>query len=407
MPTTLPLRLEQNRGLETNAARFRESVTTEPLAAPESTQWDDFSRNVYCVLGIPIDVVDMPSLVRAVEKAAVARLPFMISTVNLNYLVTSQSDFAFRETLLQSELCPADGMPLVWIARLMGIPIEGRVAGSDMLEALTARAPFALRLKLFLFGGAKGIAEAAAKALNNAPGGLCCVGAIDPGFGSIADMSQDRIIDEINASGAEFLVVALGAKKGQLWLQRNHDRLCVPIRAHLGATINFIAGRVRRAPPVVRRLGLEWLWRIKEEPYLWRRYWHDGRYFLELLFTRVLPLALWERWRRLRADAGQDLMIEGQHNPDGTTLSLSGAATARNVEKAAAIFRHLVSTNQKIRINLSNTCIIDARFLGLLLMLRKQAKKRSAEVEFTDVPSRLQRMFRCNGVGFLLSAGSD
>src|SRR5262249_60148195 len=86
----------------------------------------------------------------------------------------------------------------------------------------------------------------------------------------------DDVMDGVNASGGVFLLVALGSRKGQIWLLRNHDRLQIPVRAHLGATLHFAAGTIRRAPAIVAKLGLEWLWRIKEEPHLWRRYWRDG-----------------------------------------------------------------------------------------------------------------------------------
>ena len=112
-------------------------------------------------------------------------------------------------------------------------------------------------------------------------------------------MSTPAIIDAINASDADFLAVALGAKKGQAWLQQNHARLRIPVRVHLGATINFQAGTLKRAPTLIQRLGLEWLWRIKEEPQLWRRYWNDGLALLGLLITRVFPLLLVTFWSRL------------------------------------------------------------------------------------------------------------
>ena len=105
---------------------------------------------------------------------------------------------------------------------------------------------------------------------------LNCVGTMDPGFCEVSEMSQDHVMDTVNSSGADFLVLSLGAKKGQLWLQRNHHRITIPIRAHLGAAVNFQAGLIRRAPPIVRAWGFEWLWRIKEEHYLWKRYRDDG-----------------------------------------------------------------------------------------------------------------------------------
>ena len=383
---------------------------TEPRAArvfadarsPASPR-DDFSREVYCVLGIPIDALDMAMLLRAVDDAVGNNTPLLISTANLNFLITSQLDPEFRETLLLSELCPADGIAIVWIARLLGLPIGSRVAGSDMLEILAHEQRSARPLTVFLFGGADGAAEAAAKNLNRGPGGLRCVGTLNPGFGTVEDMSQDHIIDKINASGAGFLIAALGAKKGQSWLARNHDRLQIPIRAHLGASINFAAGTVRRAPAGVRKLGLEWLWRIKEEPYLWRRYWNDGATVLGLLLTCVLPLLVRARWQRLRGGGHQDLVIECERDHKSVTLALCGAATTRNVDKATAAFRAAAAAKMTIRINLSGVSVIDARFLGLLLMLRKRARKHGNDMKFIDVPARLQRIFRLNRVGFLLA----
>src|SRR4029077_6158770 len=170
----------------------------------------------------------------------------------------------------------------VWIARLLGLPIRERIAGADVLDNLRDTAS-SRRLKVFLFGAAGGSGEAARQMLNAKNGGLTCVGALNPGYGTVDDMSGDRTIAAVNASNADFLVVALGAKKGQAWLLRNHDRLRIPIRAHLGAAINFQADRLRRAPKLMQKWGLESLWRLKTEPQLWRRYWFDGIALLQLL----------------------------------------------------------------------------------------------------------------------------
>ena len=216
---------------------------------------DDLSRKAYCILGMPIDAIEMPAVVREIRSAAEHGVRFLLSTPNLNFLVNCQQDPEFRESVLLSDLCPADGMPIVWIARLMGLPIKERIAGSDIFVALQAKQPSDRALQIFLFGGAEGVAEAAARSLNAEPLGMVCVGALDPGIGTVEEISQNEYIDAINLSGADFLAVSLGAKKGQLWLLRNHQRLRVPVRVHLGATINFQAGTVRRAPPRLRRWG--------------------------------------------------------------------------------------------------------------------------------------------------------
>ncbi len=173
----------------------------------------NLTRPVYCILGMPIDALDMATVLQRVEAAAANRTGFLISTPNLNFLISSLSDLEFRESLLDSDLCSPDGAPIVWIARLLGIPIKERVAGSDLLDRLRDPGARKRRLTIFLFGGAKGVAAAAARKLNAGPGGLNCVGTMDPGFCDVSEMSQDHIIDTVNASGADFLSVSLGRKR--------------------------------------------------------------------------------------------------------------------------------------------------------------------------------------------------
>ena len=293
-------------------------------------------------------------------------------------------------------------MPIIWIAWLTGIPIKKRIAGSDIFDALKAEQSSAHPLKIFFFGGAEGVAAAASRALNGQPSGIYCVGSLYPGFCSVEEMSRDEIIDNINSSGADFLVASLGAQKGQLWLQRNHHRLLIPVRAHLGASINFQAGTVRRAPPIMRKFGLEWLWRIKEEPYLWRRYWNDGSVLLLLLFTRVLPFAFWTWWLRLRYERrGEDLIITQAYGHEFVTVSLSGPANARNVDKAIPAFRAAIATRKRITLDFSNTRTIDARFLGFLLMLKKKLKSTGATLIFVGLSPGLERIFRLNRLDFM------
>ena len=401
-PQQLVAQRSRRQALQQSAGTARRAYRRPAIAGAALP--DDLAREVYCVLGLPIDAVDMAESMRRIEAASASSTPYLISTPNLNFLINSRSDPEFRNSVLQSDLCPADGMPIVWIARLIGLPIRQRIAGSDIFDMLKARRHFVRPLKVFLFGGPEGIATAAARALNGASGGLTCVGAMYPGYGTVDRMSTDEIIDTINASGADFLAVALSAGKGQAWLHRNHGRLRTPVCAQLGAAINFQAGVVKRAPVGVRKLGLEWLWRIKEEPHLWQRYARDGAVLLRLLLTNVLPLALAAQWQRLVAARHvQDLLIKRSETPDGVILSLSGSATAQHVDKASAWFRDAISANRPISIDLANTCAIDARFLGLLLMVRKQVESRGMRLNVTGKSRYIATMFRLNGAEFMLS----
>jgi N-acetylglucosaminyldiphosphoundecaprenol N-acetyl-beta-D-mannosaminyltransferase len=364
---------------------------------------DDLSRGVYGVLGIPVDAADLSAVVQRIGAAMRQDQPFLISTPNLNFLVTSQSDSEFRESLLQSDLCPVDGVPIVWISRLLGIPLQMRVAGSDIFDRLKLEQPSSV--EVFLFGGPEGVAETCSAVLNSQSSGVVCVGTLYPGFGSVEHMSTEAIIDAINASDARFLVASLGAQKGQSWLLKNHHRLRIPVRSHLGAAINFQAGLLKRAPLFVRRFGFEWLWRIKEEPYLWRRYLQDGAILLKLMMTSVFPLALGAVWRGLFAEDDLDLSIsfeEGQFN----TVVLAGYALEHHVTKAIAAFREAIDNGNLLTVDVSRLRSIDPRFFGLLLMARKQMVARGGRLQIIGASARIRRAFRLNRFDFLLNSSS-
>jgi len=383
-----------------------------PRAATESSFFnevspDDLSREVYGILGIPVDAVDISEVLRNIEQASEAARPYLISTPNLNFLVSSQSDPEFRRSLLVSDLCPVDGVPIVWIARLLGAPIRRRVAGSDIFEALKSRKNSARPSKVFLFGAPPGVAQSASDALNAKSDGVICVGAIYPGFCSVEQMSSDDILQTLNSSGADFLMLSLGAKKGQSWLLHNHRRLKIPVRSHLGAAINFQGGTLRRAPSFVRKCGLEWLWRIKEEPHLWSRYWHDGIVLSRLMLTCVLPLVMDTlRFRFFGERHRANLNVQANHENGRTVVSMTGGATASNVGYAIPIFREVLTSKQDLWIDISGVQFIDSRFFGLFMMVWKELRVHGAYLHFTGLSGPSRRAFRLHGFNYLLHEGS-
>jgi N-acetylglucosaminyldiphosphoundecaprenol N-acetyl-beta-D-mannosaminyltransferase len=382
---------------------LRDEFLPEVSESENLSRSDDLSREVYGVLGIPIDAVDLNAVIRRLGTAIVHDAPFLMSTPNLNFLVTSQIDPEFRESLLRSDLCPVDGVPIVWISRLLGVPIRMRVAGSDIFDRLKVEKD--RPAKVFLFGGPEGVAETASKVLNSQPNGVVCVGTLYPGYGSVDEMSTKGIIDTINASGARFLVASLGAQKGQSWLLHNHDRLQIPVRSHLGAAINFQAGLLKRAPLFVRKFGFEWLWRIKQEPYLWRRYLQDGLVLLGLMLTSVLPLALVRIWRLVRGAGMFDVAISQNNLGRSAKITLSGDATADQIEKTILVLREAFAQDGRLTIDISKLGYVDARFFGLLLMVRKQMHERGKIFEISGASTRIKRTFRLNRFGFLLEPG--
>jgi N-acetylglucosaminyldiphosphoundecaprenol N-acetyl-beta-D-mannosaminyltransferase len=381
-----------------------------PPPAAVADPLDDLSREVYCVLGIPVDVVDMATVREKVEAATTRRRPFLISTANLNFLIRSQSDIEFRESLVMSDLCTADGMALVWLARLLGIPVRQRIAGADFLQAFREGDRHDRPLKVYVFGGAEGVAAAAAKAINTRSDNVRCVGWHYPGFGSAAELSAPEKLNAINASGADVLLASLGAEKGQSWLLHNHDRLHVPVRAHIGAALNFEAGVFKRAPLSFQKYGLEWLWRIKEEPYLWRRYWKDGWALAQLFLARVVPMMI-GRWRlRLTAKSRPLQVNVTQVEGPGQVviLRIQGPATNDNAPALIDAFRRALSRKSPVLVDMSRTTHLDARFLGLLLVARKTAAERGRDLTIGGLSPHLARLFSLNRVEFPIgSAAAD
>lgn len=358
----------------------------------------DLDRKVFCLLGIPVDVVGMEDLVDAIVNARDPKAA-LISTPNLNFLVSSQTDPHFRDVLRMSDLCPADGASLVWLARLLRIPISERVAGSDMFEALAAQES-GEPVKVFLFGGDNGVAAAAAARINAEARGVTCVGWIDPGQGTAEELSRPEYLDAINASGADFLVVALGAAKGQKWLSINHDQIVTRIRSHLGAVINFQAGRIRRAPIPIREAGLEWLWRVKEEPQLWSRYLRDGLALVALLAFRVMPIRVLETVLR-RGRHGVRLVHRAE-SAEECTLELSGDARIGGVDELVTCLRNDLPDRKTLVFDIARLRFVDSRLIGLLFLVQKAMRGRGGRLKITGATPAVRLGLRLHGAGDLV-----
>lgn len=357
---------------------------------------DIFDRDVHCILGLPFDAVDLDAAVGIVQRAAQTREKCFLSTPNLNWLVACQHDRDLRRSVIDSDLSVVDGMPLVWVARWLGVPLRERVAGSAIFDALRGSA--AARLRVFFFGGPVGIAEQACRRLNETATGLTCVGHECPGFGSVEEMSSPATIENINRSGADFVVVALGARKGQAWIEHNRGRIEAPVISHLGAVVNFVAGTVSRAPRWMQRSGFEWVWRIKEETGLWRRYFDDGIAFLRLLATRVAPLALLRLTAPAEAADTGTATIEARREGPVSVLILGGAWVRANLAPLRLAFRHATEAKLPIRLDLGGVTYIDGAFVGLLLLLSGHCRRNGMRLEIGTRNRRVERILRYSAV---------
>ncbi len=358
---------------------------------------DDFDRDVWCLMGLAVDAADITRAVAEIDDAARSGRPLSFVTPNVNFLVRAMNDPAARREILNADLSLADGAPLVVMAKLLGVPVPSRVAGSDLFETLRRRPGFAgRRLKVFFFGGRDGAAEAAHDALNRERGGVESVGWINPGFGDVETMSADAVIDEINAADADFVVVALGAAKGQAWIDHNRERLSAPVIAHLGAVVDFTAGGVVRAPQWVAKAGLEWLWRIKEEPSLWKRYYKDGLGLLRLALTGLAPQLGRGRIAAAAGEARADL----EAAPAETVIRLSGDLGRQQLGPVRDAFRAAAARAMPVRLDFSAAGGVDRAFLGQLLMLEKHLGRHGAEIRIAGASRRVSALLAANAMRY-------
>lgn len=358
----------------------------------------------YALLGLPVHALSETETVEQLWLATRERRQLILTTPNLNFAVACRKDRAFRQTVLESDLVVADGMPLVWIARLLGIPIRERVAGSSVFESIRTTPPpdNGPQMRVFFFGGQPGVAQMAHERVNAGSPGMVSVGYLDPGFGSVEQMSSDRVIETINQAKPDFLVVALGAAKGQAWIQRNRSRLSASVVSHLGAVVNFSAGSVKRAPLWVQKIGFEWLWRIKEEPLLWRRYAKDALALSAILLSEVLSLLF---VRRLSSVSGMHFtkaQIKVSSTASSTKIKLAGAWGQPNISKLDAVLNAISSTVTPVIVDLKDCAHLDSAALGRLLIVRGKLSAQGTSLKLKNVSTRVQRLIRMHGVGYLL-----
>lgn len=359
---------------------------------------DIITRDVWCLLGLPFDKVTLNSASEIIVSAIEQKQSYFLTTPNLNFVVQANSDDDFFTSVVDSDLSVADGMPLIWVAKILGIPITERVAGSTLFDALSKQTNHRDKIKVFFFGGQTGVAKVAAEKLNATSEGMQSCGYYDPGFVSVDEMSSSEIINTINAAEPDFLVVALGAKKGQQWIQKNRHQLNAPVISHLGAVINFVAGSVERAPVLWQGIGLEWLWRIKQEPALWRRYLSDGFAFSCMLITHVVPLAVYDRVLK-RTSSFKSPYFSHVVEADHIVLKLGGSIHYKVIKSLKADFVALIENSQDdVVIDCERLDYVDSAFIATLLLFERCLKEGGRKLTLSNLPFKIRLLFRLNNV---------
>jgi len=266
-----------------NLLRFPEGAVK---AANESAK--PASRK-FSVLGVNVDAVQVDEVItRMREWIGGGETRRYIAVTGMHGVMEARHDWRFKGVLAEADLVVPDGMPLVWIGKWLGHALQRRVYGPElMLEFCQRTANTGYRL--FFYGGDAGVAEQLAESLAKSCPGIRIAGTYCPPFRTLSAEEDAEIVDAIHLAAPDVLWVGLSTPKQEMWMREHRDRLGVPVMVGVGAAFDFLSAHKRQAPQWMREHGLEWLFRVLQEPRrLWRRYLVNGTEFVFLVALELL-----------------------------------------------------------------------------------------------------------------------
>ncbi len=227
----------------------------------------------YRVLGTRVAAVQIPDIVDIFQSWIKERQASRyVAVCNVHMIVEAERNSSFRKVIDAAALVVPDGSPLMWIGRRQGFPLARRCYGPDLFQEFAASTA-AKGYRHYLYGGHPGVGEKVAERLRQDYPNLSIAGISSPPFRKLTPAEDEAAVQEINASGADILWVALGCPRQEIWMYEHRDRLNVPVLVGVGQAFDIYSGRVAQAPEWMREHGLEWFYRLVTNPRrLWRRY---------------------------------------------------------------------------------------------------------------------------------------
>jgi N-acetylglucosaminyldiphosphoundecaprenol N-acetyl-beta-D-mannosaminyltransferase len=272
-------------------AGARASERAEALPRPEDVTVRD-------LIGIPMAMTDYESTMDVMDGMIARREPGYFCATAVHAVMVGQTDAEMRDALRGSTLTVPDGMPLVWAANLLGEQLDDRVYGPELMLRYCERSRDKGH-RIYLYGGRDqgSLAQLALNLRLRFPG-IKIVGGYSPPFRALTEDEDQAIADQINAAKPDVVWVGIGVPKQEKWMARMRDRVEAPVMVAVGAAFDFHAGRVSMAPQWMQDRGLEWIYRIAQEPrrLLPRYLIHNPRFVL-----RVGAQLVRERLLRRRA----------------------------------------------------------------------------------------------------------
>jgi N-acetylglucosaminyldiphosphoundecaprenol N-acetyl-beta-D-mannosaminyltransferase len=338
------------------------------------------------VLGLPLANVTADEALERIEELIRSGGTHQVATANLDFWLNSLKDVQLHRIIAGCSLVLADGMPLVWISKLLGKPLKERVSGADLVPSL-ARLSAEKGYGIYLLGGRPGVCERASEVLRKMYPGVNIVGHHSPPLADLERMDHGDALDRIRAAKPDILLVAFGNPKQEKWIRMHSKRSGVPVSIGIGGTMDMLVGDVRRAPAWMQRSGLEWLNRCIQEPArLIPRY---TRNFSALAVK--LPLALMASFLQrphsgpsavTRATDSGMVHLHIQGNLEGDTRGVLD----RTVNTC-------IANGQLLVLHLQDLRYAGPDGLGALLEARQRLLASGLSLTLSSTPARLRLLF--------------
>jgi N-acetylglucosaminyldiphosphoundecaprenol N-acetyl-beta-D-mannosaminyltransferase len=241
------------------------------------------------VLGCPITKLRLEDFVNKAEEFITSHQPHYIAVINVAKLVKMRHDRELEQSVLDADLIGADGVPLVWASRLLGVPLPGRVNGTDLMLKLLERAD-EKGYRIFFFGAKEEVLQLVLAKVRKTYPGVKIAGAHHGYFRPDEELT---IVSKISASNADILFIGFSTPQKELWIKNYLHKMQVPVCHGVGGSFDVFAGAIRRAPLWMQKSGLEWLFRLLQEPRrLWKRYLITNTVFVFLIVKEVMRVNL-------------------------------------------------------------------------------------------------------------------
>jgi N-acetylglucosaminyldiphosphoundecaprenol N-acetyl-beta-D-mannosaminyltransferase len=337
------------------------------------------------LLGVAFDRVTLGEAVTCMERMIASGRPHHVVTANVDFLAQARRDPVLQRILLHAPLVLCDGTPLVWASRWFGNPLPERVAGADVVPELV-RVAAERKYRVFFLGSTEAAgAEAVARLRQQFP--RLIVSHYSPPFRSLAEMDHAGILRRIRAARPDLLFVAFGCPKAEKWISQHHAQLDVPVAMGIGATIDFLAGKVARAPRWMQRAGVEWVYRLAQEPRrLFKRYAHDLWFFGSTMLRQ---------WGAFQTYAGaKRIQTPTVARPaDGDWLHVTAARflDRDSVERDAVEWARLGRAERNCLLELGETETMDSTGLAALMKLNQRLHRRGRRLVLRTVSGRVRR----------------